>query len=390
LFSSLTAEAGTERIEAVSLDGHRSVVIDHAATPVWSPTGHLLFGRDGAVWAVPFDPKTVTTSGTAVPVIPAGIVATVRSGSLGFQVSSTGSLVFVPADFDFKHVVSVGRDGSALALNLPPNRYGMPRISPDGRRLLVETQGSAIETLDLVRGTHARLTASSLGTSFPTWTADGRGVVFKRFNLPFWTAADGSGKAGLVPEGLLNDFPSSPGPDSDSFLDVRIQPETSGDIFLMSVTGKFQPKALLATSAYDGGPQLSPDAHWMLYQSNESGQPEIYIRRYPAMDRQWQVSEGGGVQPRWTSTGKEIYYRGGQHMMAVALDGSGTEPSFGKPAPLFADEYDFGQSVSIANYDVTRDGRFIMLRRDSHGSSLRVVIHWTEELKRILAAGGVH
>jgi hypothetical protein len=76
-------------------------------------------------------------------------------------------------------------------------------------------------------------------------------------------------------------------------------------------------------------------------------------------------------------------------MMAVAVDSSSAEPTFGKPAALFADEYDFGQAVSIANYDVTRDGRFIMLRRGSHGSSLRVVLHWTEELKQILAAGGV-
>ncbi len=391
LFSSLTTEAGTERIEAVSLESRqRSVVIEHASTPVWSPTGHLLFGRDGAVWAVAFDPKKVTVSGTAVPVIPSGVVGTVRSGSLGFQVSSTGTLVFVPANFDAKRVVSVGRDGSMLALNLPPSRYGTPRISPDGRRLLVETQGSTIETLDLLRGTRARLTASSLGTSFPTWTSDGKDVVFKRFNIPFWMAADGSGKAGLVPEGLINDFPASAGPEPDSFLDVRIQPETSGDIVLISITGKFPPKALLATPAYDGGPQLSPDGRWLLYQSNESGQPEIYIRRYPAMERQWQISEGGGVQPRWSTTGREIYYRGGQHMMAVAVNGAGGEPTFGKPVALFADDYDFGQSVSIPNYDVTRDGRFIMLHGGSHGSSLRSVIHWTEELKQILAAGGVH
>jgi serine/threonine protein kinase len=390
LFSSLTTEAGTERIEAVSVDGQkRSVVIEHASTPVWSPTGHLLFGRDGAVWAVAFDSKNVSTIGPAVPVIPTGVVNTVRSGSLGFLVSSTGTLIFVPADFDAKRVVSVGRDGSMLALNMPPSRYGMPRISPDGRRLLVEAQGSTIETLDLVRGTHARLTASSMGTSFPTWTADSKGVVFKRFNMPFWTAADGSGRAGPVPEGLINDFPSSPGPEPDSILDVRIQPETSGDIFLISITGKFQPKALLSTSAYEGGPQLSPDGHWMLYQSNESGQPEIYIRRYPAMDRQWQISEGGGVQPRWSSGSREIYYRGGHHIMAVAVAGAGAEPAFGKPVALFADDYDFGQSVSIANYDVTRDGRFIMLHRSSHGNSLRSVIHWTEELKQILAGGGI-
>ena len=126
----------------------------------------------------------------------------------------------------------------------------------------------------------------------------------------------------------------------------------------------------------------------MVYQSNESGQPEIYVRRYPALDRAWQVSEGGGVHARWSTT-REIFYRGGQHMMAATFDASGAEPAFGKPVALFTDEYDIGQSISIANYDVTRDGRFIMLRRGTRGSRLRAVSNWTEELKRVLAAGGV-
>jgi Tol biopolymer transport system component len=168
LFSSLTTDVGTERIEAVSIDGQkRAVVIEHAVTPVWSPTGHLLFGRDGAIWAVPFDANSAATSGEAVPVVPTGIVCTVNSGSLGFRLSSTGDLVFLPADFDSKRVVSVGRDGSELALHLPPDRYGNPRISPDGRRLLVESQRSVIEMLDLLRGTHAMLTAPALGQVIP-------------------------------------------------------------------------------------------------------------------------------------------------------------------------------------------------------------------------------
>ena len=390
LFSSLTAEPGKERIESVSIDGRqRSVVVEHAITSVWSPSGHLLFGRDGAVWAVAFDQRSATVRGAAVPVIASGTVGTVLSGGPGLQISSTGTVVFVPADFNSKRVLAVGRDGSEMALNLPPNRYANPRISPDGRRLLVESRGSVVETLDLQRGTRARLTASALGTSFSTWTADGEGVVFRRFNVPFWAAADGSGKAGPVPAGLVNDFPSAPGPDPDSILAVRVQPATSGDIFLMSISGKFPPKPLVVTPAYDGGPQLSPDGRFLLYQSNESGQPEIYVRRYPALDRRWQVSEGGGVQTRWSSTGREIYYRSGQRMMAVAFSASSAEPAFGKPMALFADEYDYGQGLSIANYDVTRDGRFIMFRRGTHGSSLRAVIHWTEELKQILAAGGV-
>jgi serine/threonine-protein kinase len=133
LFTSLTTEPGAERIEAVPLDGgQRSVVIEHAMAPVWSPTGHLLFGRDGAVWAAPFDSRSATVRGAAVPVIPAGVVGTELYGSLGFQVSSTGTLVFVPADFNYKRVVSVARDGSELALNLLPNRYEHPRIRPMG------------------------------------------------------------------------------------------------------------------------------------------------------------------------------------------------------------------------------------------------------------------
>src|SRR6185503_11228229 len=103
--------------------GKRSVVLERAITPIWSPTGHLLYGRDGAVWAVPFDPKTASTRGTAVPVIPAGVVGTMRSGSMGLQLSRNGTLVYVPTDFDTKRVVSVGRDGSELSLGLPPSRY---------------------------------------------------------------------------------------------------------------------------------------------------------------------------------------------------------------------------------------------------------------------------
>jgi hypothetical protein len=74
--------------------------------------------------------------------------------------------------------------------------------------------------------------------------------------------------------------------------------------------------------------------------------------------------------------------------VAVAFDGTGSEPRLGKPQGLFADVYDFGQGLSIPNYDVTRDGRFLMLRRSTEGGTLRVVLNWTEELKRTLAQGG--
>ena len=390
LFASQTAVPDGERIEAVPIDGgQRTVVVERATSPVWSSTGHLLFARDGVVLAAVFDPRTATLQGAAIPVLSSGSLQALGSGGLPFELSSTGTLLFIPAGFTDTRVVSVGRDGAAKADLLPSDRYANPRISPDGRTLLVEIGSKVIEGLDLARGTRARLTAGALSTNFSTWSADGSRVVFKRFNLPFWAAADGSGKTGPVPGATVNDFPSSPGSDPDSIIGLRLRPDTSADVFLMSLSGAFAPKPLIVTPAYDGGAQLSPDGRWLLYQSDVSGRAEIYVTRYPALDRQWQVSEGGGVQGRWSRNSTEIYYRGAKHIASARLDSSGAEPAFGKPTALFADDYEFGAGSSIANYDVTPDGRFIMIRRGPNGGKLRVVINWTEELKQILAAGGV-
>jgi Tol biopolymer transport system component len=389
LFSSLTRAPGADRIEAISVEGGpRSVVVERATTAVWSPTGHLLFAREGAVWAVPFDPGAAVTRGSAVMVIPPGVVGTVRWGSLGFQLAANGTLLFVPRNLDNKLFVSVGRDGSELSLGLPPGSYGNPRISPDGRRVAVEREGSVVDSVDLARGTRAVLVPAAVGTLFVIWNGDGSRLVFRRFNVPSWAAADGSGGTGVVLGGDVNTSPGSAGPDPDSFIGIRLRPDTGGDLYLFSIDGAYPPKPLVATPAYEGSPHLSPDKRWLVYQSNASGQPEIYVRRYPELDRAWPVSEGGGVQVRWSPTGREIYYRGGGKMMAVAFDGAGAEPALGRPTALFADVYDFGQGLSIPNYDVTRDGRFLMLQRAGQESALRVVLNWTEELKRALATGG--
>jgi hypothetical protein len=98
LFASQTTDPGAERIESVSIDGGlRSVVVERAATPVWSPTGHLLFSRDGAVLAVAFDARSGTPRGAAVPVLPSGAIEGLASGQLALTLSSTGTLVFAPA-----------------------------------------------------------------------------------------------------------------------------------------------------------------------------------------------------------------------------------------------------------------------------------------------------
>ncbi len=276
LFSSL--EAGGERIEAVSVEGGpRSVVLERATTPVWSPTGHLLFARDGGVLAVPFDAGTFKVQGSATPVIPAGQLGAFQSGRMAFRVSSNGALLFLPRDFFVQRVVSVARDGAALAVDLPRGQYSTPRISPDGRQLVVVSGSSLLETLNLQRGSQGRLTAAAGGTTFATWTQDGSRVVSRRFNRPFWVSADGS-QQGELQAALSNDFPSGAGPDPDSVLVTRVQPETAGDVFLLSISGKFEPRALVATKAHEGGAQLSKDGRWLVYAATQSGQSQVYLR----------------------------------------------------------------------------------------------------------------
>jgi serine/threonine-protein kinase len=259
-------------------------------------------------------------------------------------------------------------------LGLPRGRYTNPRLSPDGRRVMVESGGTGLELLDFERGTHTRLTGEARTVLFGLWNADGSRVVYQRARSTVWLATDGTGQQGEVKYAFANDFPSGAGPDPDSFLVTRVDPQTAGDVVLLSMSGAFEPRSLVATAAYEGGAQLSPDRRWLVHVSTESGAPEVYVRRYPALDRKWQVSEGGGSQPRWSASGLEIYYRGGARLAAVAFDGKGSEPALGKPVPVFEDEYDLGQGITNANYDVTPGGRFLMLRRDADGGQPRLVL----------------
>ncbi len=117
-----------------------------------------------------------------------------------------------------------------------------------------------------------------------------------------------------------------------------------------------------STGTADGGPQLSPDGHWLAYASDESGRGrEIYVRAFPGPGGPWQVSDGGGNEPQWNPRGGELFYRTGSRMMAVPVD---TTAGFsaGKPHELFRGDYLPSWSGYVrANYDVSPDGqRFLM------------------------------
>jgi serine/threonine-protein kinase len=128
----------------------------------------------------------------------------------------------------------------------------------------------------------------------------------------------------------------------------------------------------------------SPDGRWVAYGSEESGQPEIYVRPFPGPGGRWQISTEGGVQPVWARNGRELFYRNGDKMMAVAVE---TGPVFAaaKPKMLFEGHYEAGIFPFEPNYDISPDGqRFLMIKaseQESAETQINVVLNWFEELK---------
>ncbi len=144
---------------------------------------------------------------------------------------------------------------------------------------------------------------------------------------------------------------------------------------------------LLQTPFDEHTGMLSPDDRWLAYVSNESGREEIYMRPFPGPGGKVQISTEGGAEPQWSRDGKELFYRKGEKMMAVAISAE-PELAAGKPTLLFEGRYLSGLSAGnpATNYDVAPDGRFVMIRVEERTAptQLNLVLNWFEELKRLV------
>jgi serine/threonine-protein kinase len=278
-------------------------------------------------------------------------------------------------------LVWVSRQGSEQFLNDVPRAYKNPRVAADGNRVAVQTDDLWIQ--DVARASFTRLTSNDTSSAaFPIWSSDGRQVVYRTASGIAIRAADGSGQRQAVAGTTEWDYPAAMTADGETLIFLRASQETSFDILATSLKDPRSVRTILKTPAYEGGAKLSPDEHWLVYVSNDSGRNEIYLRPYPGPDRRWPVSTDGGTQPLWNPNGKEIFYRSANKMMAVDVK---TTPDvvLSTPRLLFEGRYAFGAGITIANYDVSNDGqRFIMVKDDASAARLNVVLNWTEELRQ--------
>jgi serine/threonine-protein kinase len=373
-------------IEALTLDTQeRRVILENASSPVYSATGHLLFHRDGAMLAAPFDLVRLEVTGSAVRVFDQ--VAAGGDGSVKMSLSSTGVLAY--ATFPAYQLVWVDRNGQVTSLRDTPGVYADSRLSPDGMRLAVSESG-AVWVLDLLRQTYTLLTFSAFDRPFPVWTMDGSRIAYLSGKDIYWKRADGGGDEEL----LLKDppgrkIPTSISPDGRELAMLILTPGATGsDIFVLPLQGERKARPFLQSDAYEGGGQFSPSGKMMAYVSYVSGKRQVYVTPYPGAGARWQVSTEGGTQPRWNPAGGELFYRDGDRMMVVTIAES---PRFtaSKPRVLFEGNYSYGSSTTIPNYSVAGDGkRFVMIRPvPGQEARIHVVVNWFEELRRAMNEG---
>jgi len=333
-------------------------------------------------------------TGGSVPVVE-GVIS-----PLHYAISDSGTLTYIPGSVlsAQRTLVWVDRKGKEQPLAAQPNDYHAPHISPDGTKIALEistsTYRSNIWIWDLVRETMTRLTFNEAHT--PLWTLDGKRVAFVAGLDPsnsgvFWKAADGTGadeKISSVPGRL--DAPWSWSSDGKILVTLEHSSATGFDIGSLSMEGDYKWKPLLQEKYTELQPKISPDGRWMAYASDESGTYEIYVRPFPDVNRgRWQVSTSGGDTPLWSPNGRELFYRNGDAVMAVAVE-AGQTFKCGKPEALFRGKYTALNGEDAHTWDISPDGKqFLMMKEQGSAAStgegprkINIVLNWTEELKQ--------
>jgi Tol biopolymer transport system component len=326
-----------------------------------------------------------------VPVVEG--VLTDRGDHAHWGFSRSGMLVYATGGFKEAeyNLVFVDRKGVSAPVGTPLHRpYAFPRLSPDGRRMVVTVQGiqNTLWIYDLSGGAFNRLTFEG-NNNWPVWTPDGKRVTYASNRAEpwrlFWKPFDGSGKEEmLLARETGNQVPYSWSSDGKLLVYNEQSPVTGQDIWVLPIDGDRQLRPILQTRASEVDARLSPDGLWLAYASNESGRFEVYVRAFPGSEGKWQISADGGREPVWAHSGREVFYRNGEKMMVAEV---ATQPTFQAATSrlLFQGSYERTTTIS-PDYDVTADNqRFVMVQpveQQSPTTDFNVVLNWFEELKR--------
>ncbi len=385
------------KVYAASLDSPEAKLIVEDNSGAAYASGYLFFIKDGNLVAQPFDPDHLSLSGNPVPVAPK--VEYYDGKSLGnFSVSENGVLVYRGAYSTPSRLVWLDRTGKQVSTLADPGHYGIARLSPDARTVVISRADAAeastndLWLLEVQRGIFSRLTFHPVAAYSAAWSPDGNRLAIASLGAKVQIMlANGSGTPVSASEDLVaavRDW----SPDGKTILVQQQNSSTGFDVMSLAVTGEPQSVKPVLNSQFDETtPRLSPDGHWLAYISNENGHAEVYVVPFPERGGRWQISNngvtgsgatGGGMGANaltWSRDGKQLYFRDAAvGLMAVDVQVQGSEFHSGLPRQIFT------APGGVRPIDTAPDGRIlVMLQAEQEVSSpITLVLNWDAEMKK--------
>ena len=384
---------GSEGIYVGSLDAKETKrLLPAALNAAYAPPGFLLFSRNEMLMAQRFDADKLELTGEPFQVAER-VAYNPGLGRGAFSVSENGVLAFSGGGGQINQPLWFDRGGKQIGSLGAAGLYLNLWLSPDERRAAVDrsdpqTGASDIWLFDLARGIPSRFTTDPAGDTNALWSPDGGRIVFSSTregvrNLYQKIAGGGGNEEVLLKSSedkVANDWSAN----GQFIVYQTSNPKTKWDLWVLPMFGDRQPFPFLQTEFNEQQAQFSPDGKWIIYTSDESGAPEVYVQTFPASEGKWRVSTGGGGQPRWRHDGRELFYiAADRKLMAVDVKlGATFEASV--PKPLFSTRV-----ISLTEfrnqYVPTSDGQRFLINstlEETSTTPINVVVNWTADLKR--------
>ena len=368
---------------------------------LYAPPGYLLFMREGALLAQPFNASSGKTTGEAVPVTEhVGSFVTNSQGQFSASqgLADRALLAYTSGTRFEVQLTWYDRTGKVVGTLGHPGGSLRPSVSPDGSMVAVDradpqTGVMDVWLLNVVRGSETRLTFRQPRNLLPVWSPDGRQIAFNSMRNLSRRAVSGSGRNGS--EELLDSphggeariIPLDWTRDGRYIVEQIVDdPKTKTDIWVLPLTGDQKAFPYLRTESNEAAARVSPNGRWLAYASDESKRFEIYVQSFPSPGSKFQASIDGGTLPVWSHDGKELFFIAPDgKMMAAAVKGAavGDPGAFdaGKPTVLFDARI---PAEIAARYDVSQDGRFLIPTpiKAAAGQQITVVVNWVAALKK--------
>jgi len=391
LAANFSGKPGINAIFLGSLDStEKHWLVSTNANAVYAEPGYLLYLRDKTLVAQPFDLRHFVLSGEPhtlsdeVLYFPQVYRAVFSVSGAEVLVTQTGKGVYL------SQLMWFDRSGKPVGTIGKPAWYSNVQLSPDGRRVAADQTDQDGRNVDVwvhdpARDSTTRLTFDPALDMTPVWSPDGKQIVISsnrslNFRL-YLKNADGSGSDEEIADGGGAQFNALSWSRNGKYILIR----KASELWYLTWPERVA-KQLIQAKGVVRGAQFSPDGRWMAYASNETGRMEIYVSPFPGGNGKWQVSTGGGQEPRWRQDGKELFYLSPDGKLMAVPVATGASFEAGSPLALFqAHRRQPISSQDLFSYDVSADGqRFLIATKvdEANAAPLSVFLNWASEMEK--------